>query len=95
MLQNHQLWMVHQNILLKQLKKLELLEQDAERKVYVVKEVISFTDEDTGSEITIIPSDHYCVTTMVDFGTKVLGTQNATMKSISEFKDEIADCKNF
>ena len=32
---------------------------------------------------------------MVDFGTKVLGTQNATMKSISEFKTEIADSRTF
>jgi UDP-3-O-[3-hydroxymyristoyl] N-acetylglucosamine deacetylase/3-hydroxyacyl-[acyl-carrier-protein] dehydratase len=32
---------------------------------------------------------------MVDFGTKVLGTQNATMKNITEFKDQIADCRTF
>jgi UDP-3-O-[3-hydroxymyristoyl] N-acetylglucosamine deacetylase/3-hydroxyacyl-[acyl-carrier-protein] dehydratase len=69
--------------------------QNEERKVYVVKDVISYTDENTGSEITIIPSDHYCVTAMVDFGTKVLGTQNATMKSISEFKGEISDSRTF
>ncbi|WP_339834471.1 bifunctional UDP-3-O-[3-hydroxymyristoyl] N-acetylglucosamine deacetylase/3-hydroxyacyl-ACP dehydratase [uncultured Flavobacterium sp.] len=69
--------------------------QNEERKVYVVKDVISYTDENTGSEITIIPSDHYCVTAMVDFGTKVLGTQNATMKSISEFKAEISDSRTF
>ncbi len=50
-------------------------EQDAKRKVYVVKEVISFTDEETGSEILVMPSDDYQVTAMVDFGTKVLGTQ--------------------
>ncbi|WP_447637030.1 bifunctional UDP-3-O-[3-hydroxymyristoyl] N-acetylglucosamine deacetylase/3-hydroxyacyl-ACP dehydratase [Flavobacterium microcysteis] len=70
-------------------------EQDAERKVYVVKEVISYTDEATGSEILVMPSDDYQVTTMVDFGTKVLGTQNATMKSISDFKTEIADARTF
>lgn len=72
-----------------------IVEQEAERKIYVVKEVITYTDETTGSEITVIPSDHYCVTAMVDFGTKVLGTQNATMKNITEFKSEIADCRTF
>lgn len=70
-------------------------EQDAERKVYVVKEVITYTDENTGSEITIIPNDNYCVTTMVDFGTKVLGTQNATLKNLTDFKKEIADARTF
>ena len=77
------------------IEKAGIVEQDAERKVYVVKEVISYLDEATGSEITVIPSDNYCVTAMVDFGTKVLGTQNATMKNIAEFKTEIADCRTF
>ncbi|MFC4740180.1 bifunctional UDP-3-O-[3-hydroxymyristoyl] N-acetylglucosamine deacetylase/3-hydroxyacyl-ACP dehydratase [Flavobacterium ponti] len=77
------------------IEKVGVVEQDADRKVYVVKEVISYTDEATGSEITVIPHDTYCVTAMVDFGTKVLGTQNATMKNISEFKTEISDSRTF
>lgn len=77
------------------IEKAGIEEQDASRNVYVVKEVISFTDEATGSEILVMPSDDYQVTTMVDFGTKVLGTQNATLKSISDFKDEIANSRTF
>ena len=77
------------------IEKAGIVELEAERKVYVVKDVISFMDEATGSEITIIPSEEYCVTAMVDFGTKVLGTQNATMKGIKEFKKEIANCRTF
>ena len=70
-------------------------EQNAERKYYVVNEIISYVDEATGSEILIMPSDDYQVTAMVDFGTKVLGTQNATLKNISEFKTEIANARTF
>jgi UDP-3-O-[3-hydroxymyristoyl] N-acetylglucosamine deacetylase/3-hydroxyacyl-[acyl-carrier-protein] dehydratase len=77
------------------IEKAGIVEQEAERKVYVVKDVITYTDDATGSEITVIPNDNYCVTAMVDFGTKVLGTQNATMKNITEFKTEIADCRTF
>ncbi|WP_340157226.1 bifunctional UDP-3-O-[3-hydroxymyristoyl] N-acetylglucosamine deacetylase/3-hydroxyacyl-ACP dehydratase [uncultured Maribacter sp.] len=77
------------------LEKAGIVEQDAYREEYVVKEVISYRDEKTGSEITIIPSDTYQVTTMVDFGTKVLGTQNATLENISDFKKEIADARTF
>jgi UDP-3-O-[3-hydroxymyristoyl] N-acetylglucosamine deacetylase/3-hydroxyacyl-[acyl-carrier-protein] dehydratase len=72
-----------------------VIEQDAERNYYVVKEVISFLDESTGSEILLMPSDDYQVTAMVDFGTKVLGTQNASIKSITEFKSEIANSRTF
>ncbi|KRD10661.1 UDP-3-O-[3-hydroxymyristoyl] N-acetylglucosamine deacetylase [Flavobacterium sp. Root901] len=77
------------------IEKAGIEEQDASRNIYVVKEVISFTDEATGSEILVMPSDEYQVTTMVDFGTKVLGTQNATLKSLSDFKQEIASSRTF
>jgi UDP-3-O-[3-hydroxymyristoyl] N-acetylglucosamine deacetylase/3-hydroxyacyl-[acyl-carrier-protein] dehydratase len=72
-----------------------IVEQEKEREVFVVKEVISYKDEETGSEIMIMPADEYQITTMVDFGTKILGTQNATINSIKEFKDEIANARTF
>jgi len=72
-----------------------VIELEAFRDVFVVKDVISYIDEETGSEITIIPSDEYQVTTMVDFGTKVLGTQNATLQHLSDFKKDISDSRTF
>ena len=77
------------------IEKVGVQEQEAKRNIYVVKEIISFTDEATGSEILVMPSDEYQVTAMVDFGTKVLGTQNASLKHMSEFKTEIADARTF
>ncbi|WP_064714021.1 bifunctional UDP-3-O-[3-hydroxymyristoyl] N-acetylglucosamine deacetylase/3-hydroxyacyl-ACP dehydratase [Flavobacterium succinicans] len=77
------------------IEKVGVEEQNANRNVYVVKEIISFVDETTGSEILVMPNDHYSVTTMVDFGTKILGTQNATLKSIADFKTEISDSRTF
>lgn len=77
------------------LEKAGIVEQDTPREEFVVKDVISYKDEETGSEITIIPADTYQVTTMVDFGTKVLGTQNANLENLSEFKTEIADARTF
>ncbi|MBQ4801968.1 bifunctional UDP-3-O-[3-hydroxymyristoyl] N-acetylglucosamine deacetylase/3-hydroxyacyl-ACP dehydratase [Aquimarina sp. MMG015] len=72
-----------------------IVEQEVERDEYIVKDVISYTDEESGSEIIVMPSDEYQVTTMVDFGTKVLGTQNASLKHLSDFKEEIADARTF
>jgi len=69
--------------------------QDAERYEYIVHENVTYIDEETGSEITVIPADEYQVTTMVDFGTKILGTQNATLKNLSEFKDDFAHARTF
>ena len=77
------------------LEKAGIIELDTEVEEYVVKEIISYKDENTGSEIILMPSDEYQVTTMVDFGTKILGTQNATLDTISDFKGEISSARTF
>jgi UDP-3-O-[3-hydroxymyristoyl] N-acetylglucosamine deacetylase/3-hydroxyacyl-[acyl-carrier-protein] dehydratase len=69
--------------------------QSAPREYFEVTEVITYKDPDTGSEVTVIPADTYQVTTMVDFGTKVLGTQNATLEHIEDFASKIAPARTF
>ena len=68
---------------------------EEKRKEFVVRDIITYKDPSTGSEITVIPSSEYQITTMVDFGTKILGTQNATMNSIKNFKDDISNSRTF
>lgn len=82
-------------VFLKALKEAGIEELDEERVEYIVNEVIHFKDDESGSEMTIIPSDHYQITTMVDFGTKILGTQNATLESLSDYETEIASSRTF
>ena len=77
------------------LEKAGIQELDAEIDEYVVKDIISYKDDITGSEIILMPADEYQVTTMVDFGTKILGTQNATLDKVSDFKEEIAAARTF
>jgi UDP-3-O-[3-hydroxymyristoyl] N-acetylglucosamine deacetylase/3-hydroxyacyl-[acyl-carrier-protein] dehydratase len=77
------------------LEKAGIKEQEAFVDEYIVKEIISYKDEVSGSEIMLMPSDEYQITTMVDFGTKVLGTQNATLEKMSDFKKEIAAARTF
>lgn len=77
------------------LEKAGIQEQSAEVEEYIVKDIISYRDDNTGSEIILMPSDKYEITTMVDFGTKILGTQNATLHNIADFKEEIAAARTF
>ncbi len=77
------------------LEKAGITTLDAPREEYIVKENITYYDEESGSEITLLPCDNYQVTTMVDFGTKVLGTQNATLKKLSDFKKDFANARTF
>ena len=77
------------------IEKAGAVELDAFREEFVITNIISYTDEESGSEILVMPSKEYKITTMVDFGTKVLGTQNATLNKISDFKKEISNARTF
>ena len=77
------------------LQKAETKELEEERDEYIVKEIIHYRDEESGSEITLIPWDNYQVTTMVDFGTKVLGTQNASLEHLDDYVEQISSSRTF
>ena len=77
------------------LEKSGIKELSQNRSEYIVKNVLTYKDDETGSEITVIPSDKYEVTTMVDYETKVLGTQNATLSDLSEFKGNFSNARTF
>ena len=79
----------------KALEEVGIVQQSKLRSEFVIKDVINFRDDETGSEITIIPADNYQVTTMVDYETKVLGTQNATLNNLKEFKTDFANARTF
>ncbi len=77
------------------LEKAGTVEQDARKKYLELKEPVSYSDPENRIEIVAIPSDRFKVTTMINFETKVLGTQNAVLENISDFKKEIAPCRTF
>ena len=77
------------------LQQAETVELAEERNEYIVKEIIHYRDEESGSEMTLIPWDNYQVTTMVDFGTKVLGTQNASLEHLDEYVEQISSSRTF
>ena len=77
------------------IEKAGIVELDAFREEFVITDIVAYTDEETGSEILVMPAKEYQITTMVDFGTKVLGTQNATLNHISDFKKDISNSRTF
>jgi len=72
-----------------------LEEQDAEREWIEIKENISFYDPERKTEMMVLPSEDYQVTVMIDFDSKVLGQQHATLQNIGEFKTEFANSRTF
>lgn len=72
-----------------------IVEQNANREYYVVKEPIIYKDEARGSELTILPDSQYSVDTMISFDSKVLNNQYARLASLNDYKDEISMCRTF
>lgn len=77
------------------IEKAGITAQTSLRQEFVVDEIISVKDEQTGSEIMVLPADKTTYTVMIDFETQVLGTQNAVLEDISSFHKEISAARTF
>lgn len=71
------------------------VEQDAPRKYVELKEKVVYRDEKTGSEIIIMPDDHFSVDLMIDFNSKVLGNQYSRLDGNTDFAKDLAPCRTF
>lgn len=72
-----------------------LEEQNASRNYYEIQGDISYRDKEKDIEIAALPLDDYRLTVMVDYNTKVLSSQHATLNNIELFHQEIAKCRTF
>jgi len=70
-------------------------EQNALRNFFEITESIIYKDPERDVEIAALPLDDFRVTVMVDYNSPVLGSQHASLNSISEFKNEIASSRTF
>lgn len=70
-------------------------EQEAKRVIYSIDSNIHFYDPVKNVDMLAVPSNEYQITTLIDFNSPVLGTQHATLKHISEFRNEIGPCRTF
>ncbi|MCQ2975728.1 MAG: bifunctional UDP-3-O-[3-hydroxymyristoyl] N-acetylglucosamine deacetylase/3-hydroxyacyl-ACP dehydratase [Bacteroidales bacterium] len=73
----------------------EIIEQEAERVYYVVKNNISYSDEEKGIELMTFPDDNISFNVMIDYNSTVLGNQYATLNSFKNYVEDIAPCKTF
>ncbi|MDD6003109.1 MAG: bifunctional UDP-3-O-[3-hydroxymyristoyl] N-acetylglucosamine deacetylase/3-hydroxyacyl-ACP dehydratase [Bacteroidales bacterium] len=72
-----------------------IVEQEAEKVYYVVKNNINYSDEEKGIELMTFPDDNISFNVMVDYNSPVLGNQYATLNSFKTYPEEIAPCKTF
>ena len=78
----------------KAIQKVGLQEQDAEQKVFVVKEPIEYISE-RGNKMQILPSDKYEVEVTITYPTGLLREQKAELYDLAEYTREISSARTF
>jgi len=74
--------------------KVGTIEQEADKKYFVVKNKIEYNDG-KGSSIVILPDDKFSIHTLVGYPSSILKNQYATLDNLSDFGKEIANCRTF
>ncbi len=77
------------------IEKAGVVQQEKERSVYVLKEIVRYEDKSTGVELIAIPSDTFRVSATIDYKTKIVGCMQAEYVQGDDFKKEIAPNRTF
>jgi len=72
-----------------------IVELEKERDFIVIDEVIEYEVPDKKIKIRIEPSDKFEIEVAIDYKSKVLGAQKASISSMDQFSDEISKCRTF
>ena len=72
-----------------------IVEQDAEKDYYIVKQKIEVVDEKTGSSLIVLPDEDFSIDTMIEFDSPILQNQFASLNSMKRFKSDIAASRTF
>ena len=77
------------------LKKAGIKIQEKDKTYFQVKRKIVYTDEDTGSEISITPSDKLKVSVEIDYNSTTLQKQETILEDIKDFENEFSSSRTF
>ncbi len=79
----------------KEIRRVGIKEQDAAKNYYIITSKTEIKDEESGSCITLLPDEDFSLTTMIDFQSKFISSQFATLDSMEDFETEIAAARTF
>ena len=77
------------------IRRVGLKEQDAPKNYYTITRKIEIKDEKTGSSITLLPDEDFSLTVMIDFQSRFIGSQFATLDNMEDFETEVAAARTF
>ncbi len=72
-----------------------IVEQKALRQYHEITSNITYVNAEKKVELIVIPSKEFRVSVMIDFESKVLQSQNATLQNLDQFEQDFASCRTF
>jgi UDP-3-O-[3-hydroxymyristoyl] N-acetylglucosamine deacetylase/3-hydroxyacyl-[acyl-carrier-protein] dehydratase len=79
----------------REIERVGIQEQEAERDYYIVKSKIEIKDKETGASIVVLPDDQFVVNVLIAFDSAILDSQFAILDDIKDFPKEIASSRTF
>lgn len=72
-----------------------LTEQSADRDYFIVRKKMEIRDEETGSKLILLPDDQFCINSFIEFDSKFIPNQSASLDNLEDFETEIASSRTF
>lgn len=79
----------------REIRKVGVVEQEKNKDYYIVRNKMEVTDPETGSKLTLLPDDAFCINSFIEFDSHYIPNQSATMDTVTDFEKEIASCRTF
>jgi UDP-3-O-[3-hydroxymyristoyl] N-acetylglucosamine deacetylase/3-hydroxyacyl-[acyl-carrier-protein] dehydratase len=76
-------------------KEAGIVELKEDRNYFVVKQKITYSDEEHGVDLIVYPDDHFSINVLIDYNSHILGNQYAILDSIDDFEKEISRSRTF
>ena len=77
------------------IKEAGITELKEDRNYFVVKQKITYSDEEHGVDLIIYPDDHLSINVLIDYNSKILGNQYAILDTIDDFEKNICSSRTF
>jgi UDP-3-O-[3-hydroxymyristoyl] N-acetylglucosamine deacetylase/3-hydroxyacyl-[acyl-carrier-protein] dehydratase len=77
------------------IKEAGIVDLKEDRNYFVVKQKITYSDEEHGVDLIVYPDDHLSINVLIDYNSKILGNQYAILDSIDDFEKEISKSRTF
>ena len=77
------------------IKNAELEEQTSYKDYYIVRRKMEVYDPETGSKLTLLPDDSFCINSFIEFDSQYIHNQSASIENMDDFETEIAPARTF